>query len=155
MKEYNKMKHIILFFLLSPCASCFLFPKLTKDSFAYNAAGQTAAIPLVVPKGFKAQKSISDSSGAQIKTYTYSDGTVLYFAQMQDTVTMMRMIDTTLHIPEMHIRGGVMYKGIEKDYTFWREVRKGYFRAGYRNVTVPVEPRFDSAINYALERAKM
>ena len=146
---------VLVFIVVSYCSSCFLFPRFRKDTFAYNAGGQAAAIGVVVPKGFNRDETKTDSSGAVIKSYYYGDGTVLYFAQMQDTVTMLHPIDTAQHIPEMHLLGGVMYKGIEKDYTFWREVRRGYFRAGYRNVKVPVEPRFDSAVNYATGNVKV
>ena len=155
MKELNKMKYLIFIFVVTSCSSCFLFPKFRKDTFQYNAAGQAAAIAVVVPKGFSREDTRTDSAGAVVKTYYYDDGTVLYFAQMPDTVTMLRSIDTAQHIPEMHTLGGVMYKGVEADYTFWREVRRGFFRAGYRNVKVPVEPRFDSAVNYAVGRVRM
>ena len=149
------MRIVSYFFILIWCSSCFLFPKFRKDTFEYNAAGQAAAMALVIPKGFKSEETVTDSFGAQIKSYTYSDGTVLYFAQMKDTVSMIRMIDTAQHIPEMHTLGGVMYKGVDKNYTFWREVRRGYFRAGYRNVSVTVEQQFDSAVNYATERVRL
>lgn len=148
------MKNIILFLLLCHCASCFSFPKLGKHSFDYNVAGRAAYIAVMLPKGFKTGETITDSSGAQVKRYTYGDGAELYFARMRDTFTMIRSIDTSRHIPGITLRGATMYKGIEKDYTFWREVRKGFFRVGYRNVTVPVEPRFDSAVNNALEKVE-
>ena len=63
----------------------------------------------------------------------------------------LEKIDTTVHIPLASYGGGVMYKGVMPSLLYWREVQRGKYRFGYRNVSTELESRFDSAVNYTAQ----
>jgi hypothetical protein len=81
--------------------------------------------------------------------YTYPDGTFLYFAN-GDTLKKYQPINEEMNVRLPHPAGGWMYKGMDSSKRlFWREVRQGNLRFGYRNVSADSEIRFDSSLNYA------
>jgi hypothetical protein len=79
--------------------------------------------------------------------YYYSDGSVLYFASLNDTSVELQTINYTDNIPK-ELYNTLFYKGLDSSKYFWRESRFGKYRAGYKNIDAEDEGNFDSSINY-------
>jgi hypothetical protein len=129
-------------------SSCFLFRDFRKTKFTYSQNGQTATIPLVVPKGFLKQERV-DTAGVSLQTFYYTNGAMLYAAYVTDTATTLQPINERLHEPQYHRLGGRVYKGQDSLELFYREIRQGHLRFGYRHVPNDWEWQFDSATNFA------
>jgi len=144
------MRYKALFFLsiLVVFASCFLFKDYRKSQFSYTNKGQAAIIPLVVPKGFTKQERV-DTAGISMQTYHYPGGAILYAAFLADTSFEMQQFPIALHQPQIHRLGGLVYKGQDAKELFYREIRQGNLRFGYRQVPGAWELQFDSATNFA------
>ena len=139
--------YILLFFIFL-LQSCFLFKDYRKKQFVYSTNGQTASLPIIVPKGYVKEEKI-DSGGITIQTFRYNDGAVLYAAYLTDTTYELQSIDKAIHQPLFHRLGGLVYKGQDKNDLYYREIRQGNWRFGYQNVPEIFETQFDSATNYA------
>ncbi|MDQ3276857.1 MAG: hypothetical protein M3Q06_00930 [Bacteroidota bacterium] len=139
---------IAVFVLLIAFSSCFLFSEYRKAQFTYSQNGQAATIPLVVPKGFSKQERW-DTAGVSLQTFTYPNGALLYAAFVTDTTTALQPFNKRLHEPQYHRLGGLVYKGQDSNELFYREIRQGHLRFGYRLVPSAVEWQFDSATNFA------
>src|SRR5215207_11390468 len=129
-------------------ASCFLFRDYKQTTFTYSKNGQAASMPLVVPRGFVKQER-NDTAGISLQTFSYSDGSVLYAAYLNDTTYELQPFNKAIHQPLIHRLGGLVYKGQNENELYYREIRQGAFRFGYRNVPAVNEGFFDSATNYA------
>ncbi len=129
--------------------SCFLFRDHKRREFSYMQAGDStsSSIAIIVPKGFKRQEVIKDSLGQQGIAYHYLGGAQFYILYAPQGGSF-QTFDTTVHIPEPHLQGGIFYKGIDSTERWWREALPPSFRIGYRNVNNENEVRFDSAVNY-------
>ena len=140
---------VTIFFLLAIALNaCFLFKEYKRSSFSYTANGQTVAVPLVVPKGFLKEES-RDTVGVSYKSFYYKDGSVLYAAYVTDTLVSLQPFDERMHQPQLHRLGGTVYKGQDEKELFYREIRQGNLRFGYRLVPEAAELLFDSATNFA------
>jgi hypothetical protein len=135
----------LLFFSLG---SCFLFREYRETQFSYSGNGQASVIPLVVPKGFSRQER-TDTAGIALQTFHYPNGAILYTAYLADTTYELQPFDSRLHQPQIHRLGGLVYKGQDDKELFYREIRQGHLRFGYRKVPSGVELLFDSATNFA------
>ncbi|HUC83300.1 MAG TPA: hypothetical protein VMR70_20485 [Flavisolibacter sp.] len=129
-------------------ASCFLFRDYKQTTFVYNQSGQQASLPLVVPKGYVKQSRV-DTAGVSMQVYQYPDGAMLYAAHLADTTYEIQPFNKTIHLPLLHRLGGTVYKGQDADLSFFREIRQGNMRFGYRGVSSFKEGLFDSSTNHA------
>lgn len=135
----------IFIFLFS---SCFLFKDYRRSQFTYNNNGQAATIPLVVPKGFTRVEK-QDTAGITLQTFYYPGGATLYAAYLKDTTFEIQPFPMGLHQPQYHRLGGLVYKGQNENERYYREIRQGNLRFGYRLVHRDNEWLFDSATNFA------
>lgn len=143
------MKHAILFFVAAVLlSSCFLRRDYRASRFNFEREGQTVSIPLIVPKGFQRQERV-DTAGISLQTFYYPNGAILYSAYLKDSAMQLQSINEKVHQPRVHFLGGQVYKGVDGNELFYREIRQGNLRFGYRLVPPSVELQFDSATNYA------
>ena len=139
------MKYWPLLLLVVFC-SCFLMKDFTKRPFTTDGEN----IELLVPKGYKSEKTIVDSAtGNKEQYYYYSDGSLLYFVHAVDTTKEYQNINYGMNEPLVHSRGGFIYKGEDSVRNYWREIHIKHLRLGYKNVTQSQEVAFDSVLNYA------
>jgi hypothetical protein len=142
------MKLIALLIASMLLSSCFLFKDYKKKKFIYSRNGQPAAMPIIVPKGFLKQET-ADTAGVRLHTFYYQGGAVLYAAYLTDTTAELQPINKAIHQPQLHRLGGLVYKGQDEAELYYREIRQGPFRFGYRFVPQILELQFDSATNFA------
>ncbi len=144
------IRHLALYlFLLFAVSACFLRRNAYKSSqFTYVRNGQTITQPLVVPKGYIRQEK-TDTAGVILHSYYYPYGAVLYAAFLQDTLMELQAYDKRMHQPRVHRLGGLVYKGQDEKELYYREIRQGHLRYGYRLVPAAAELLFDSATNFA------
>ncbi len=140
---------IILCSLVLLFAFCSPFRGLRKKEFVYTTDKVSRSLPLLVPKNYKKEEKLVDNKGNQALVYTYPNGAMLYFANA-DTLKEYQPINKQLNVRLPHPAGGWMYKGMDSSTRFfWREVKQGNLRFGYRNVSSDLEIKFDSSVNYA------
>ncbi len=140
------MKYLLfLFFIVF--SSCGLFKEFKKREFKYGLAAEN--FKLIVPKGWRGEEVQLDSAGYKEQYFYYRGNTTLYFVRAADTAKYYQVFDTSTNIPLVHPSGGLIYKGVDANGLYWREIRILDFRFGYRNVPTQTETRFDSALNYA------
>jgi len=137
-----------LLLLLGLSACIFRKEKYKTSRFTYTRNGQAVSIPLVVPKGFQRQERV-DTAGVSLQTFYYPNGAMLYAAFLQDTLMELQPFDKRLHQPHTRRAGGLVYKGQDAEERFYREIRQGNLRFGYRLVPRSAELQFDSATNFA------
>jgi hypothetical protein len=144
------MKQIVVLALVSIfLASCFLVKPYRVENFSFTSGNTNYSVPLVVPRGYSKKWVSQDSSGNNILTYQYKDGSIFYLAHVKDTSVDLQPLEWSENIArQSHHTGALIYKGMDKDHLFWREVRQKNFRSGYRFVNGDEEYRFDSATNY-------
>jgi hypothetical protein len=149
------MSRIPVTFLFVVCLlpACFLAKEYKQASFTYTANGQTASMPLIVPKGYVKEERI-DTAGVMMHLFRYANGAFLYSAYVSDSTAQLQAINKSLHQPVGGPQGGLVYKGIDENELFYREIRRGPLRFGYRNVPESVELRFDSATNFAAQQGR-
>lgn len=141
-------KTVFPLFLLFAFSACFLVKEYKRTSFTYSRNGQPTTIPMVVPRGYvKAEKR--DTAGVTLQTFYYPGGAMLYAAYLTDTTFALQPFDTSLHQPQVHRLGGWVYKGQDSNELFYREIQRGHWRFGYRQVPEAFELQFDSATNHA------
>jgi hypothetical protein len=129
--------------------SCFLQKPYRMETFSFTEKGVSYSYPIVVPRGYKKKFSSVDEAGNNIITYSYKNGAVFYFTHMADTSVDMQPFNDHENIArQSHHTGALIYKGMDANYLYWREVRQNNLRAGYRFVIGDEEVRFDSATNY-------
>ena len=142
------MKKYLLFLPFLFC-SCFLFgPKFKQSIFSYTENNQQHSLPIIVLPGYTSQKTTTDSVGNTDVIYNYGKA-ILYVTYVQDTLQDSQPIDTSINVPRIHPHGGLIYKGMNDNEHFWREIHRGHLRFGYRDVPRSLEIKFDSATNYA------
>lgn len=139
---------VVFLFVVFMSPACFLAREYKQASFSYTANGQLASMPLIVPKGYVKEERI-DTTGVMMHLFRYANGAFLYAAYVPDTTAQLQAINKSLHQPVGGPQGGLVYKGIDENDLFYREIRRGPLRFGYRNVPESVELRFDSATNFA------
>lgn len=127
---------------------CFLVKDYSKRSFAYSAHGQAATLPVIVPRGYLKQES-ADTAGIRLQAWYYPGGAMIYTAYLNDTTAELQPISKAVHQPQVHRLGGLIFKGQDENELFYREIRRGNFRFGYRFVPRGMEWEFDSSTNYA------
>ena len=138
----------LLAFLPILLVSCYLFKDYKKTDFVYNQNGQAVSVPLLVPRGYVKHEK-ADTAGISLQTFRYADGAILYAAYLTDTTYELQSFNKRLHQPLINRSGALVYKGQSANELFYREIRQGNFRFGYRNVPLINESFFDSATNYA------
>jgi hypothetical protein len=107
------------------------------------------SVPIIVPKGYTKERTEVDSSGNTILSYTYGEKTTFYVAHLQDSSKQLQPIDKQQNQPQIDsVTGLVMYKGLDSNALFWKELQGQNFRTGYRYVPKSSENKFDSAANY-------
>lgn len=136
----------IFLFVLAGCI--FQKERYKPAQFSYTQDGRDMRLPMVVPKGFNRQEK-TDTAGVLLHTFYYPNGAMLYAAYVQDTLTELQPFDKRMHQPQVHRLGGLVYKGQDEKELYYREIRQGALRFGYRNVPGTVELQFDSATNFA------
>lgn len=141
----NKTVTILVLVLLS---SCSLFTEFRKHSFDPKDG---APFQLQVPKKWSRSTLTPDSGGGSVRTFYYADGSAFYITDTGKPFSTSEQIDTANHIALSSFGGGVMYKGVMPGLLYWREIQRGAYRFGYRNVVTEYENRFDSALNYAAQ----
>ena len=143
------IKYLLLFSLLVVfVSSCFFRRGYKASSFTYSHGGQSATIPLMVPRGYSKVET-KDTAGISLETFYYPNGVLLYSAYLTDTAYEIQSFDSSLHQPQIHRLGGLVYKGQDEKELFYREIRQGNLRFGYRYVPDRLEFVFDSCTNYA------
>ena len=142
------MIKILVAFLPIVLVSCFLFKDYKKTNFVHNRNGQPATMQLLVPRGYIKQERI-DTAGISLQTFYYPGGALLYAAYLTDTTYELQPLKKAIHQPLFHRLGGLVYKGQAENELFFREIRQGNYRFGYRDVPSINEDYFDSATNYA------
>ena len=148
--RFEMKKLTAILFLFVTTGSCIL-SKYKRTNFTYNDDSVSYSIPIVVPKGFTKERTEIDSMGNTILSYSYGDKTLFYVAHLQDTATRLQPIIEEQHIPHVALStGALVYKGVDADNQYWREIRRKDLRVGYRSVPRELESRFDSATNYAI-----
>jgi hypothetical protein len=136
----------LLVLLICAFASCTLLRGYKKRSFEDTDRQRT--ISLLLPKGFKKETAMVDTSGNRMQTYQYSDGTVFYIAQLRDSLSF-QTINEEYHIPKMYPDSVLFYKAADSaSGLFWRESKWRNYKVGYKNVSADKEPKFDSAVNH-------
>lgn len=100
-----------------------------------------------MPKGY-AKENVQDTAGIRLHTFQYPGGSVLYAAYLTDTTYELQAFNKERHQPKP-FGDGLVYKGQDSTELFYREIRKGRLRFGYRAVPAVNETYFDSATNYA------
>lgn len=110
-------------------------------------------MPFIIPKNYVKQE-IRDSAGNREQYYYYTGGGVLYAAYLADTTKELQPINIKIHQPQIHRLGGLIYKGQDSADLYYREIRQGNFRFGYRFVPEVLELQFDSATNFASMQRK-
>ena len=146
------MKFFLAAFLSFSLVSCSLLSKYRKTAFTYTSGGKSFSIPILVPKGYTRERTEVDSSGNTRLEYFYGGKTYFYVAHLEDTTALLLPIAEDANIPHVSRTGALIYKGQDAEQLFWREIRKGDLRVGYRYVPVSREARFDSATNFAAFR---
>lgn len=142
------MKCLLIFFILLLC-SCSPFRSLRAKTFVYTTGDEKRILPLLVPKKYLKEEKLSDPNGNETIMYTYPDSALLYFAHA-DTLKEYHPINEAMHLRLPHPGGGWMYKGMDSSKRlYWREIKQGNLRFGYRNVSPELEIKFDSSLNYA------
>jgi len=142
-----------IIFLTLTLSSCFLFSKFKRTNFTYSEGAHSYFIPILVPKGYIKERTEVDSSGNTILSYSYSSKASYYVAYLVDTATQLQSIIEEDNIPRVAMAtGAFIYKGMDADMLYWREIRKDNLRVGYRSVPRELESRFDSATNYVAVR---
>lgn len=140
---------IVLFlFISSALTACFLAREYKQKQFTYTNNGQAVTLPLVVPRGFLKEEK-KDTAGITLQTFYYPGGAMLYAAYLQDTSFAIQPFNETLHQPQIHRLGGLVFKGQDENELYYREIRQGKLRFGYRLVAEANELQFDSATNFA------
>jgi hypothetical protein len=129
-------------------ASCFLFRDYKHTEFRYTKDGQDVSMPLIVPRGYVKQERV-DTAGISMQAFYYPDGAIMYAAYLADTSFEFQPLNKRVHQPLVHRLGGLVYKGQSDDLLFFREIRQGNMRFGYRDVPSVNEGFFDSATNHA------
>lgn len=153
-KNQHMRKLLLFFFLPMLFPACFLRRDYKASSFTYTANGQPATLPLVVPNGY-AKMEKKDTAGIALQTFYYPNGALLYAAYLTDTTYEVQPFDKTLHQPQIHRLGGEVYKGQDEKELFYRDIRQGNLRFGYRFVPKRMEGLFDSSTNFAsLQRGR-
>lgn len=145
------MKIAFVFFLSLCFASCFLFKDYKKKEFSFIQNGQTRTLSLLVPKGYVKEEA-RDTAGILLYSFRYPGGALLYAAYLSDTTYELQAFDRSVHQPKPIGLNGLAYKGQDSTENFYREIREGNFRFGYRSVSRADEVHFDSATNYAAMR---
>lgn len=130
------------------CSCFFAAPKFRQSTFTYTNENGTQSFPVIVPKGYSAQKFTTDSAGNSGVLYHYGKA-IFYVTYVRDTTQQTQPIDTSMNVPRIHPLGGLIYKGIDAKGAFWREIRRQHLRFGYRDVPRSLEFALDSATNYA------
>lgn len=127
--------------------SCSLFaPKFHSTTFNYNSVAGVRTAPIIAPAGFNKVERSDDGAGNYGVLYHY--GAAKYFVVfLQDTAAFALNIDTSVNQPLDHPDGGQVYKGIDANSNFWRELKKQHLRVGYENVPKSMEGAFDQASN--------
>lgn len=148
IKKTQPMRNFFYLFLLIGFSSCFLFKDYRKREFAYTQAGQPQSRYILAPKGYF-REEVKDTAGIRLHTFQYPGGALLYAAYLVDTTYELQTFSKEFHQPLTHNSGGQVYKGQNADESFYREIRKGNLRFGYRGVPAASETYFDSATNYA------
>ena len=140
---------MVLFLLvIISFSSCFLFRDYRKRDFVYEENGQIRVISLEVPRGYVREER-KDTAGIRLQTYYYQGGAILYAAFLRDTAFELQHYNKAIHQPEEHRLGGWVFKGQEEDLRFYREIRQGNLRFGYRYVPALFEIQCDLATNQA------
>jgi hypothetical protein len=142
------MKIAFVFFLSVCLCSCFLFKDYKKKEFSFTQNGQTRTLSLLVPKRY-AKEEAKDTGGIMLYSFQYPNGAVLYAAYLTDTNYQLQTFNASIHQPLELQQGGQVYKGQDENDNFYREIRQGNLRFGYRSVPEAKEVLFDSATNYA------
>jgi hypothetical protein len=140
---------IVLFFLTSAALSaCFLAREYKQKQFTYSDNGRLVTLPLMVPRGYLKEEK-KDTAGITLQTFYYPGGAMLYTAYLQDTAFTIQPFNESLHQPQIHRLGGLVFKGQDEKNLYYREIRRGNLRFGYRLVPEAVELPFVSATNFA------
>jgi hypothetical protein len=99
-------------------------------------------------KGFIKEEKL-DTAGVMLHTFLLSLRRHVICAFLRDTLMELQAFDKRMHQPRVHVRGGQVYKGQDEKELYYREIRQGNLRFGYRLVPGSVELLFDSATNFA------
>ena len=142
------MRVTLVLFLSIGFASCFLFKDYKRKELTYVQNGQSQTVSILVPKGYVKEEA-KDTAGIYLHSFQYPGGATLYAAYLNDTTYELQSFNKSLHQPLELLQGGLVYKGQDSTDLFYRELRQGNFRFGYRNVSSANEVFFDSATNYA------
>lgn len=142
------MKFIFFISTAILLCSCYLLKDYRKKEFVYQSNGHNSTQPFIVPKGYLKEEK-KDTAGITLHTFYYPGGTFLYAAYLTDTTYELQSINKVIHQPLIHRLGGQVYKGQDTNELFYREIRQGNLRFGYRYVPAYLEHLFDSATNFA------
>ena len=145
---------ILCFFIVTiGLNACFLFKDYKRKDFAYTQNGEAKSMSFLVPKGYVKEEA-KDTAGIFLHSFLYPGGTTLYAAYLTDTTYELQSFNKSVHQPLMLPQGGLVYKGQDSMDLFYREIRQGHLRFGYRNVPSANEVFFDSATNYAAQQVR-
>ncbi|HEX6334029.1 MAG TPA: hypothetical protein VFZ78_07365 [Flavisolibacter sp.] len=143
------MRWLILLFICF-FSSCMLFSGYRKSSFTYSENGTAHTVPVLVPRGYTGSSIERDSAGNTWRMFRYPGRGFFYVGYWIDSLTGLQDVQPQLHQQKEHPSGGWEFKSMDNDHLFWRELRKGGLRTGYRYISPAAEPAFDSASNYTI-----
>jgi hypothetical protein len=130
-------------------SSCFAPRGFRQERFVYNVNGHMHNMRLLVPRGFDRTRLERDSAGNTARFYYYRNDMVFYAAHLTDTAKQYQPIDYSRNLPLPHNRSGWIFKGMNPDERYWREIRVANYKFGYINVPRSREREFDEALNRA------
>jgi hypothetical protein len=143
------IRYAAIVFLSVFLSSCFLSKPYRKETFSFEQNGKAYSYPVVVPRGYSKKVLSVDEKGNNLLTYSYRNGAVFYLAHLTDTSADLQPVNEAENIArQSHHTGALIYKGMDENYLYWREVRQKDLRMGYRYVNDKEENRFDSATNF-------
>lgn len=118
----------------------------------FNYSDKTAVekMLLQVPKGFTREKMVLDTVGGKEQFYNYANGAIVYFSKdiswLTENALLVRQAKRSSN------DGTVVWKGIDKDGLYWKEIKMEGFRFGYSYVPPAALEQFEQAVNFVRVR---
>ncbi len=107
---------------------------------------QRHALALQIPAKYKDEKIVLDSLGGKEQYYYYQNGALFYVTRKASWATENQAFIEQIQNPSL-TDGKFISNGKDKDGLLWKEIQLENFRFGYSCVPVPLEERFEQAIN--------
>jgi hypothetical protein len=133
----------LMFFLI---ASCSVIDDFNRKEFTYEGKEREHKLVLHIPRGYKEEKKMLDTAGGKEQFYYYSNGALIYFTNKVSWPTENDSIIRQMK-PVSTDGESFVYRGMDKDGLYWKEIRHESFRFGYSYVPKSNIDRFEKAVN--------